>query len=156
MIRYQSRQLNPYGFAGLALTTNSPKARYQGEWHDLRPLQTEGVSYSSIIFALPLGLGLTYHVDNNWDVSFEYGYRITFSDYLDDVSTVHLGKENVNDPLRKALVDRGPELPGVKPRPAGSIRGNTNRHDWYLITGLKVTYTPELSKMKRYRRPKYR
>ena len=154
--RYNRPTLNPYVFAGLALTTNNPKARYQDDWHALRPLQTEGVAYSSVVFAVPLGLGLTYHAHSNWDVSAEYGYRITFSDYLDDVSTTHLGIENISDPLTRALADRGPELPGVKPRPAGSIRGNNGRHDWYLITGLKVTYTPGPAARNKYRRAKYR
>lgn len=153
--RYNKPTLNPYVFAGLALTTNNPKARLEDEWHALRPLQTEGVSYSGVIFALPAGIGLTYHINRNWDVSFEYGYRITFSDYLDDVSTTHLGIENIQDPLTKALADRGPEI-GMKPRSEGSIRGNSGNNDWYLITGLKATYTPGIANNKRYRRAKYR
>ena len=153
--RYDRKQWNPYGFAGLALTTNNPKARYQGEWYQLRPLQTEGESYSSIVFAIPLGVGLTYHVDNNWDISFEYGYRITFSDYLDDVSTFHLDPESIQDPLRLALSDRRPEI-GLPRKEGGYIRGHTKADDWYLITGLKVTYTPGAAGRMKYRRPKYR
>jgi opacity protein-like surface antigen len=89
--RYNRPTLNPYVFAGAGLTTNNPKATLNGKWYNLRPLQTEGVEYSSIVFVLPAGFGFTYHINSNWDLSAEYGYRITFSDYLDDVSTSHLG-----------------------------------------------------------------
>jgi hypothetical protein len=147
--------LNPYVFVGVALTTNNPMAYYEGEWHELRPLQTEGVQYSNIVFALPAGFGLTYHIDRNWDVSAEWGYRITFNDYLDDVSTTHLGVDNVADPLRRALSDRRPEI-GLTPVQEGHIRGNPNNNDWYLVTALKVTFTPGPSNQRRYRRPKYR
>ena len=153
--RYNRPTLNPYLFAGLGLTTNNPKAYYKGEWVALRPLQTEGVNYSTVNFVIPAGLGLTYHATPSLDISFEYGYRITFTDYLDDVSTVHLGVENISDPLRQALSDRRPEI-GLDPVPAGNIRGNSSNNDWYLLTGLKITYSPSAVGQKRYRRAKYR
>ena len=34
--------VSPYVFVGLGFTTVSPKAKYQGEWYSLRPLQTGG------------------------------------------------------------------------------------------------------------------
>jgi opacity protein-like surface antigen len=153
--RYNRPTLNPYVFAGAGLTTNNPKATLNGKWYNLRPLQTEGVEYSSIVFVLPAGFGFTYHINSNWDLSAEYGYRITFSDYLDDVSTSHLGVENISDPIRRSFSDRRPEI-GLEPFPAGGIRGNPANNDWYLIMGLKVIYSPGPANQKRYKRPKYR
>jgi opacity protein-like surface antigen len=153
--RYNRPTLNPYIFAGVGLTTNNPKAHYNGEWYNLRPLQTEGVAYSSLVLVLPAGLGITYHISNNWDISAEYGYRITFNDYLDDVSTTHLGVDNISDPVRRALSDRRPEI-GLQPFPAGGQRGNPSNNDWYLIAGLKITYSPGPANSKRYKRPKFR
>jgi opacity protein-like surface antigen len=153
--RYNRPTLNPYAFIGVGLTTNNPKANLNGEWYNLRPLQTEGNVYSSVVFVLPAGLGLTYHLNSNWDISAEYGYRITFNDYLDDVSTTHLGVDNISDPVRRALSDRRPEI-GLEPVPAGNQRGNPASKDWYLIAGLKVTYSPGISNQKRYKRAKFR
>ena len=135
--------INPYIFAGVGLTTNNPKAYYEGEWYRLRPLQTEGVSYSAIAPIIPAGVGVAFHLSNNWDVALEYGYRFTFTDYLDDVSTTFKGVDSFDDPIAKALSDRRPEM-NLLPLPAGNIRGNSGVKDWYLILGLKVIYTPTI------------
>ena len=155
--RYNRPILNPYAFAGIALTTYNPKGFYQGKWHELRPLQTEGKQYGFLTLALPVGLGITYHLDPKWDISAEYGYRITFNDYLDDVSGAYLGIDAFPDgSVAQALSDRRPEL-GLEPKSAGfPKRGNSTVDDWYLITGLKVTYSPGPKARKKYRRPKYK
>ena len=149
--RYRRPTLNPYFFAGLGFTTNRPEAYYQGKWHALRPLQTEGVKYSPVAMVVPFGLGVAYHVNNNWDVMLDWGYRVSFTDYLDDVSTTFKGVENFDDPLAKALSDRRPEM-GLKPLAAGKKRGNSGVNDWYLITSLKLVYTP----FAKYKNPKHR
>lgn len=149
--RFNRHLLNPYGFAGVGITSVKPEALYKDEWHNLRPLMTEGVNYNSVAIVVPFGLGVSYHVNRNWDWSFEFGYRYSFSDYLDDVSSVHIGVENVEDPIAKALSDRRPEK-GLLPVKAGNIRGNANINDWYFIAGLKATYTPGIN----YRKPSFR
>lgn len=132
----------PYFFGGIGLTTNNPKAYYKGEWHRLRPLRTEGVAYGPVALVFPLGAGLLLDVSNNWDISLEGGYRITFVDYLDDVSTTYKGVENFEEnSIAAALSDRRTEI-GLDARPAGSRRGNSTGFDGYLIVGLKVVFTP--------------
>ncbi|WP_224999051.1 DUF6089 family protein [Cesiribacter sp. SM1] len=133
--------VNPYLIAGVGLTTNTPKANYNGEWHKLRPLKTEGTSYSAVMPVFPVGAGIAVHLNTNWDISLELGYRFTFTDYLDDVSTTYRGVENFEDPLARALSDRRPEM-GLNPLPNGNRRGNSTDFDGYLITGIKVVYTP--------------
>lgn len=154
--RYRVPILNPYGFVGVGVTTNSPKAYYEGEWHALRPLQTEGNAYSGIILSLPFGLGVTYHnVFPRVDFSLEAGYRYTFSDYMDDASTVYPEKSSFSNPLALELSDRRDEFvqrEGRDPRYIGNnYRGNPKNTDWYLISALKVTYSPGAPVRRNYR-----
>lgn len=138
---------NPYGFAGLGLTTVNPEALYNGEWVGLRPLMTEGEEYSSVAMVIPFGLGLSYHINRQWDISLEYGYRYALTDYLDDVSTTYPGAVELTDPMAIALSNRSSGFYEV-----GDQRGNPGNNDWYLITALKVTYTPSIN----YRNPRFR
>jgi hypothetical protein len=150
--RFNRPMFNPYGFAGFGLTTVNPETQYNGGWYKLRPLMTEGTDYSGVALVIPFGVGVAYHISNSWDLSLELGYRYTFSDYLDDVSGAYVGVENISDPIRKALSDRRPEI-GLPPKPAGfEDRGNSNVNDWYLITGLKISYTPGIN----HRKPVFR
>jgi opacity protein-like surface antigen len=155
--RYNRPTLNPYIFAGIGLTTNNPKALYNGEWYALRPIQTEEKEYSAVVVVLPAGIGVTYHLNANWDISAEYGYRITFNDYLDDVSTIYPDKpyDQLTD-LQQIFTDRRPEM-GLEKRPPGyPYRGNSKNDDWYLITGLKLTYSPSPANQRQFKKPKYR
>lgn len=88
----------PYITAGIAYYWHNPKAKapaeFGGQWVDLQPLHTEGQdlnplypqSYALNGVAIPLGLGLKIRYKKRIDISFELVYRITFTDYLDDVS----------------------------------------------------------------------
>lgn len=143
--------LNPYVFAGLGFSTNNPEARYQGRWVDLRPLETEGVDYSGIVLVVPFGGGIAYHVNNNWDIYLDAGYRVAFTDYLDDVSTSYKGVNNFDNPLAAELSDRRDEI-GLPLKEPGKKRGNSSVNDWYLLTTLKLVYTP----FGKYRNPKHR
>ena len=59
----------------------------------------------------------------------EGGFRYTFSDYLDDVSTQYIDNASISDPSAQALADRGPEI-GLAVKPAGSKRGNPDVNDY--------------------------
>lgn len=152
--------LNPYVFAGIGFTTNNPKALYEGEWVNLRKLQTEGVSYSSVLLTTPVGLGLSYHnLFPGVDVSIEGGMRYVFSDYLDDVSTVYKEESTFENPLAYELSDRRDEFierTGREPRNKSmNYRGNPSNKDWYFISALKVTYVPGLPQQQRFKRAKF-
>jgi hypothetical protein len=144
--------LNPYAFAGIGITTVNPEAFYEGEWYKLRPLMTEGEAYSSVAFVVPFGVGVSHQLSKSLDIALELGYRYTFTDYLDDASGAYIGVENIDDPIRRALSDRRPEK-GIDPAPAGfKDRGNSSVNDWYMITGLKISYTPT----RNYKKPVFR
>jgi hypothetical protein len=170
--RSQRPILNPYAFMGLGFTTNTPKAHYNDEWHNLRPLKTEGVSYSSILLTIPFGIGLTYHdIFPQLDLSLEVGYRYTFSDYIDDASTNYRDKATFTDPIALALSDRREEFlinRGISKDDvlnhayegpyrfqfSDKYRGNPSNNDWYLISAIKVVYTPGAPTQNKYRRYK--
>ena len=79
-----------YAFVGVAGYYHNPKTYYNGAWTPLRPLKTEGVTYSPIGVAVPLGLGLYFTIDKKHRIGWEFDWRTTFTDYLDDVSTVYV------------------------------------------------------------------
>ena len=49
-------------FAGAGAFYNNPKANLNGTWYALQPLQTEGVKYSKIQVAIPMGLGFEFRI----------------------------------------------------------------------------------------------
>ena len=136
---YRRPGINIYGFAGVGLTYFNPKTKYQGEKIALAHLETEGVAYSQITPALPVGAGIRLRMGPNVDVAIEGGYRKVFTDYLDDVSTVHLGPAAFSDPIAAALSDRRPEL-GVGAAAPNTQRGNPSRDDSYWLLNIKVEY----------------
>jgi len=136
---YQRPKINFYGFAGIGLLYFNPKTEYQGKKVALQPLQTEGVKYSRFTPVVPYGLGAKLMLGSFLSVSLEGGYRKVFTDYLDDVSTVHKDPASFSDPVAAALADRRPEigLPAVAP---GAQRGNPGKKDGYLLLNVKLEY----------------
>lgn len=138
-------KFTPYLFAEIGLLYYNPKAEYQGQWYALRPLQTEGVRYKKITGSIPLGGGIRYQINDYMDLSVEFAYRKTFSDYLDDVSTTYVDNASFTDPIAATLADRTAEG-GYKAGPdglrweAGHKRGNPNKKDGYFVFGLKFEY----------------
>lgn len=73
--------------AGVGVFYFEPKTKDStGAWVKLRPMETEGKSYSSYSAMIPLSLGVRYKVSYHWDFEVEFTYNYTFTDYLDDVS----------------------------------------------------------------------
>jgi hypothetical protein len=134
------RPFNAYGFFGLGVTTNNPKATLNGVTYNLREKQTEGKQYSALQPVVPIGLGVRFKLNTNIDLLAEGGYRITFTDYLDDVSSAKYAPANTfNDPVALALSDRRVEG-GYEAQP-NAPRGNPNKKDSYYIFSAKIMYT---------------
>lgn len=137
---YQRPPINVYGFLGIGLLYTNPKAELDGKKYALQSLQTENVKYSRLQFVIPYGLGVRLKVNPFFNVALEGGYRITFTDYLDDASTVHQDKSSwdVNS-VRFKLSDRSAEL-GNEPYSVGARRGNSGKNDGYFLLNVKVEY----------------
>ena len=95
---YYNPDFKLYAFGGLSVYRHNPQGQifkegelqYGGDWHNLRPWETEGVSYGKFGVAIPAGLGMYFTFDKTWRFGWEMSWRTTFTDYLDDVSTTYV------------------------------------------------------------------
>lgn len=135
-VAYQKRALvNVYVLAGIGATYFNPKTTLNGETYSLGNLQTEGIAYQKWSPVIPSGGGLLLKVNPKLDVALEITYRLCFTDYLDDVSTVYPDPETLSSPIAIALSDRRLD-PGME----GSARGNPALKDGYGLYNLRVVY----------------
>lgn len=132
----------PFIYAGIGYTDYNPQANYQGKTYDLRPLTTEGQStpYPNSTIVAPFGVGIKYNVAGRLSLIADLGYRVTFTDYLDDVSGLYADKSNLSG-VAKALSDRSGEKTGIYTGSAGTQRGDLRQHDTYLFVGFSISYT---------------
>ena len=135
-----------YAFAGIAAYYHNPKTYYNGAWTALQPLQTEGVSYKKIGAAIPIGLGLYFTIDKKHRIGFEIDWRTTFTDYLDDVSTVYVDPAKLSSAEAIALANRrdelgnDPDVPNRDQYTPGSKRGDPSHNDSYMTAGIQYSY----------------
>jgi hypothetical protein len=161
-INHFLKGLNKYGIkiyytAGISLFHFSPKAFKRNEFGevgivDLQPLGTEGQGlsgfddkYSLTQINIPFGLGFRFHLFDNLEMGIEIVPRITFTDYIDDVSGSYVSYDDLmaaNRPVAAMISNRTGEYfgTGVVNLPTGSLRGNRNDNDWYSFTGVYLSY----------------
>ncbi|MBI1767919.1 MAG: hypothetical protein HY015_06760 [Bacteroidetes bacterium] len=143
---YRRPTINFYGFGGIGLLYFNPVDDYNGKAYSLEPLQTEGVSYSRVTPVIPFGLGLRLKVSPNLNLAIEGGYRKTFTDYLDDVSTRYADPNSFSDPIAKYFANPNslaynPSATGnLNNYTTGSKRGNSNLKDSYFLLNAKIEY----------------
>lgn len=133
---HQRSKYNAYGFLGIGVMYMNPKAELDGETYALQPLRTEDKSYSRFQFVVPYGIGGRMKVSPFLDLGVEASWRITFTDYMDDVSTEHPDKSGWTDPIRIELSDRS-EDPKYYP---GAVRGDPRDNDQYFFLQVKASY----------------
>lgn len=131
-----SSPFSPYIFVGIAGFRYNPQTRYNNDWVNLRPLQTEGVAYGSYSVAVPFGLGLKYALNDHWNIGTELGFRPTLTDYIDDVSKTYLSKSQLMANGGQVAADLGNKIDA----PQGLKRGNNSGVDWYNILQVTVSY----------------
>jgi hypothetical protein len=139
---YQRSALNFHAFGGIGLLYFNPKAKYQGEWHALQPLETENRKYSRFQFVIPLGIGARIKLDPFFNILIEGGYRFTFTDYLDDASKHrYVDGALLKNDLARALSDRRVEIDTQPSRPTEvGRRGNPDEKDGYFIANISLQY----------------
>ena len=93
-----------YVFAGVGFMMFNPKTKYQGQWVALQPIGTEGQGlpnvpekYKRHTFTIPYGIGVGKSIDRYWAVNVEFTMRMTFTDYIDDVSGNYYGRQRIYD-----------------------------------------------------------
>lgn len=120
-----------YFFAGIGAYYSNPKTLDGGV--ALRPLHTEGVSYSPVGINIPAGIGFYFTFHKKHRIGYELNYRTTFTDYLDDISGNYPDDPSMSgDP---SLSLRTPEL-GVTITEENA--GLYNSHDWGQKRGDKT------------------
>ena len=147
-------KVTPYISAGVGVMFFNPYAKgASGNKQFLRELGTEGQGlaaypdrkmYKKSAVEFPLGLGATYPINDNISLQFEINYRITGTDYLDDVSINGYPDKTFLDarnPVTAKFTWRGNEVGGeTYPKNLALPRGNPKDKDGYITTQLKVAY----------------
>lgn len=150
---------SPYLFGGLSIFKFDPEAYCEActeEYIRLQPLGTEGqgttlhnerVKYALTQVSIPFGAGFKFNFASTWNLGFELGWRKTFTDYLDDVSTTYPTYEVLtaeSGALAARLSHRYAEIGGENVK-YGLLdeepRGNPTNMDWFMFTGITLTYT---------------
>ena len=145
---------SPYLFVGVGLFHFNPQGYYtnplngESEWVDLQPLHTEGqgsdlypsrVPYKLFQMCLPFGLGFKMALSKDVTLAVEYGYRMIWTDYLDDVSTTYVGSQLLGEgTVAAAMADRSEQANAV-----GVQRGDDSLDDAYAYINLSVTFNME-------------
>ncbi len=151
------RLWTPYIFGGVGVFHFNPMARYtlgDGEehWAELQPLCTEGQGstlypdrkmYQLYQFCLPFGVGVKVRLGKVFSLAAEYGFRKTWTDYLDDVSKTYVGSDfliaNSRDgALASQLADRSGEVEDGYVNAVGIKRGDDSLDDWYAYLHISV------------------
>ncbi|PCJ64834.1 MAG: hypothetical protein COA58_11195 [Bacteroidetes bacterium] len=134
-----------YVYTGIGGIYYQPKTKLNDDWIKLRTLGTEGQyfddgpgPYSELDVVIPYGLGYKFRLAKSTSLILDLGFRKTFTDYLDDVSTVYV------DPVLLAS-SNGIESPILSnrsntPKVIGDERGNPDKDDMYFLLGLKFEY----------------
>ena len=149
---------NLYIFAGVGGFYFNPRAQYlpkdasgnpdesdpnYGKWYSLQPLGTEGQGYvptrqkySRIQMSIPFGVGMNCMITKSWGIGFDFGFRYTLTDYIDDVSSTYVDPDIFEDPIARYFSN-----PDSKYRVgAGEQRGDSKFNDAYMFLTIKATY----------------
>ena len=143
---YNRWAIDPYLGVGVGLTKYNPTANLNGITYKLRSYQTEGVKYGKFTFLVPLSLGLKLKLNEFINFNLELGFRYTFTDYLDDVSTVFLQQDGsissrLSNRKNEIIIDGEPMVINEKyynQMVGGSQRGNQKNNDSYLLVSWKL------------------
>lgn len=139
-----------YFFAGVGAYYSNPKAFVDGSYVALRPLHTEGKSYSPIGVCIPAGVGFYFTIHKKHRIGYELNYRTTFTDYLDDISGNYADPAGMS-PEGAALSNRTGELTDIDPAFAknfgydskndvGNKRGDQTHKDAFMTMSLSYSY----------------
>jgi hypothetical protein len=138
----KNRSQQYYVFGGIGLCYFNPKARdADGNWTSLRPLRTENQekAYLPLTLTMPFGVGFRMGISRMWRVGIELSYVKTFTDYMDDVSTVYADPNDINfspDPDAAYFANPVENNPAYAP---GEKRGDPNQKDAYYHMNIVVT-----------------
>lgn len=158
------KRATPYIFCGIGLFKFNPQAAYTDSlygvttWYDLQPLATEGqgtsaypdrMKYQLMEVCMPFGIGYRWRISPSVHLTVEYGWRKTWTDYLDDVSTTYVGADVLNGSdgggqMAAILADRSGEVVPGYVNAAGIKRGDDSLPDWYSFFNVSLSFSAEV------------
>ena len=134
---------------GIGFMHFQPRGDLDGKSYKLQKLGTEGQylsggssPYSLWTFNYKYGLGFGYNITRQINIELQAVYIVTFTDYLDDVSTTYPNYNELikspNGPTTAYFTYGGRDGSVVR---EGLERGNSAKNDGIMTFGVKVTYT---------------
>ena len=155
-----------YGFVGIGFFYFNPKAFVEKSgWVELQPLGTEGQTltggsgpYSLINVAIPMGMGIRTAVTKEIRIGIDFGVRKTFTDYIDDVSTVYPDKTALAQvqatyaDSQNAVFLSDPSLGLYSQGTPGDQRGDATDLDSYMFMQFTIGYKLNVTQKRRYGR----
>ncbi len=135
-------------YGGFSIFHFSPKAELNGEVYSLREMGTEGQlpgqEYNEIGTAWLIGGGVKFDISNNWSINVDLAYRLSRTDYLDDVSGFYpdYGELLINrGDIAVQLSDRSIEnADQTKIGRSGTQRGDAKENDAFISLGINLVY----------------
>ena len=128
----QEKAQSPYIFVGVgAFSAKGKEYDYDGTNNVI----IEKTKYNTDL-TIPFGVGYKVRFNYNWILSFETGVRYTNVDYID----YNKGKFSTNftDAINKDPNESGALFKAEYDK---RIYGNTSNKDWYVLTGVSLTYS---------------
>jgi hypothetical protein len=145
------RKWTPYLFAGIGGYYYDPYTVINGNEVQLQPLGTEGQEtdsyedrqlYSRFMPCIPFGMGVKFNIKSKMTIALEYGLRLTFNDYLDDVSSDYA----INSEI---VAIHGSIAGDASDQSTGDYAATSNDHyqrgiktdlDWYGYLGVSLIF----------------
>jgi hypothetical protein len=156
--RMKNRSWDFTFFAGIGGFYFNPKARdAKGNWVALRQFHTEGqglpggpTQYKKFALCIPMGVAYRIYFNRKVCVGLEFNFRKTFTDYIDDCSSVYYDKNAIAAAYGgQAAYFADPSL-GVNPGQTSwydpvtgkeaNVRGDAKQKDAYMSLQLTVGY----------------
>lgn len=150
---FEGYRFTPYIGLGIGVFSFDPYAYLGGEKYLLRTLGTEGQGsalypnlqpYSPIAISIPITFGAKYALNENTNIFAELSYRMTSTDYLDDVSGTYApdafpplpdGSPSPAFLLQDRSYELGPSI-GTK----GRQRGNSLQKDAFATLKVGISF----------------
>jgi hypothetical protein len=154
-----------FAYVGGSVYLSNPKGQinHSGDFYALRDLTTEMHEYSSLGVAIPAGLGFHFTFQRRHRFGWDFGWRTTFSDYIDDASTTYADPNDLPGGAtglaaqlasQSTVVDDGPgPIPDPIQYTKGTKRGDPTHNDSYLT--MTFTYSYVLRGQSNFYRQRY-
>ena len=151
-------RISPYAVAGIGFFSFNPEAYFNGQWHPLQPLRTEGQGFTEYPdrkpyklkqINIPVGIGVKYEVNSFLNARFEVVHRILFTDYLDDLSNVdYIDPSLFANYLSPTQATLAQQLYDRRISPKNNQRGDPKDNDSYFTIQLKIGVTLRAARIK--------